>query len=506
MSKIIKYYPETITQYNYINNLKLLKQKMWKSTINNFFSNKTDISNLFVMTEFFMKKIKLYKYSYNYLNKLVIPENILNIIKKNISLKDIPDFIPSKFIFDNITNDKLIDSIILSKMNKNFGFDLNMEFVLLQNFIINELSSFIQQNIDCKENISNIKSFNEIMKFHNMLVLFSKNNNDIILFNEYLLIVFTDNYILFLLNDKYLNNFLLLVNGKIYLKNNDIKMVKISKKVYIDNEIMYKCYGYIKNANQSQIFNYSIDTNLIIKNIYEYMDKQTKLNIKFHETIFHKKKISISKYIKNECEFEEYYNYNTKLKQIVSQCMIKGNEKNGSELRFRGKYTGISSNCQNIKKTITIEDKIVYEKEGDKIKTNLLVDKKKYFNRTEMIIGYKVAKSANGELRIVKLGITTDAQIVVPIDEEYFINHNKERCDKAIVMDIQYPNREEEISVVPYEMIAYSYIYENNNFDYKVGMEVIPDAFNSNEDVGCAQGIHYFQSRLDVFKAYIDNK
>lgn len=138
--------------------------------------------------------------------------------------------------------------------------------------------------------------------------------------------------------------------------------------------------------------------------------------------------------------------------------------------------------------------------------TNLLIDKKKYINRDEIIIGWKVAKSIEGEHRIIKLGIMMDAQIVRPIDEEYFITHNKERCDKAIVMDIQLLNKDEEITVVPNEMVAYSYVYksDNTNFCYKVGEEVLPDSFNSDENIGCAQGIHYFQNRMDLFKAYID--
>ena len=178
---------------------------------------------------------------------------------------------------------------------------------------------------------------------------------------------------------------------------------------------------------------------------------------------------------------------------------------NDTGLRYRGKYSGTSEDGKNISKTITIDDKIVYNKKGDETITNLLVDKKKYLNRTEIIIGWKVGKSIENELRIIKLGIIPDAQIIRPIDEEYFISHNKERCDKAIVMDIQLPIENEEISVVPNELEAYSYIYKstNTNFKYKIGQEVFPDSFNFDENISCAQGIHFFQNRIDVFKAYV---
>ena len=73
-------------------------------------------------------------------------------------------------------------------------------------------------------------------------------------------------------------------------------------------------------------------------------------------------------------------------------------------------------------------------------------------------------------------------------------------------MDIQLPNVDEEISVVPNELVAYSYVYKSfeTNFCYKVGEQVIPDSFNLDENIGCAQGIHYFQNRLDLFSAYVD--
>ena len=514
MTDLIMYYPETLTQYNYFINLKLLRQKMWKPSINKNLENKTDITNLFGMTEYYRKQLMMYNYSYIIWDKFVIPENISDIIKKNSFLKDISYFIPEKFIFNNRIYDKSVNSII-HKINKNYTVDSSIEYILLKKFIINELSSFFPQNfnnfnnIDKKENVlDSIKSLQDFMILENIIILFSKNNNDIILFNEYLLMVFTNDYILILPNNKFLNqnDYLLLVNGKIYIKNDDMKMVEYSKKEYINNDTIYTSYGYIKNLTETQIFNCSINTNMVIKNIYNYTNKETKLNIKFYGIIFNKEGINIFKFNKNGCEFEEYINHNTNYRQIVSQCMIGGKENNGSELRYRGKYTETSLNNKNIKKTITFGDKIVYEKEGDETINNLLVDKKKYFNRTEMIIGYKVAKSVKGELRIVKLCITTDAQIIIPIDEEYFINHCKERCDKAIVMDIQLPNKNEEISVVPNEMVAYSYVYKSgkNVFEYKIGNEVIADSFNSNEDIGCAQGIHYFQSRSNLFEAYID--
>ncbi len=175
-------------------------------------------------------------------------------------------------------------------------------------------------------------------------------------------------------------------------------------------------------------------------------------------------------------------------------------------IRYRGKYTGTSQDGKPFKKTIHIDDKLKYLLEGDEVKVDLLDNKKR--TNDEGIIVYKIAKSEYGDLRIVKLFVPPDAKIVRPIDSEYFINFGKERCDKAIVMDIQLPIKDEEKSVVPEEMTAYSYIHKingSNNFEYKVGQEVYPDSFNPDENIGCANGLHFYQDRLTIFKAFIDN-
>jgi hypothetical protein len=62
----------------------------------------------------------------------------------------------------------------------------------------------------------------------------------------------------------------------------------------------------------------------------------------------------------------------------------------------------------------------------------------------------------------------------------------------------------DEISVVPHETVAYSYVYSNGpKFEYKIGQLVKPDGFNANPDIGCAKGIHFFRSKENLFKSYI---
>ena len=78
----------------------------------------------------------------------------------------------------------------------------------------------------------------------------------------------------------------------------------------------------------------------------------------------------------------------------------------------------------------------------------------------------------------------------------------KERCDRAFVLDIQEPNLDEQLTVVPKEKLAKSYIYDKITY-YKVGELVLPDGFSDNLDLACGQGIHYHRDRRAVFKMWI---
>lgn len=500
MADVIKCYPKTLSEFNFNNKLKINKQKKWKSTIDYKFLINIDIYNLVNVTKYLKYKCNSNGYTQLPFEKITIPQNLINIIFKNINSTNITlDFISAKFAY-NIQNDNELNMLMINKINKNFGSNLDEKLLLLKKIVFNELAFFFP-NTNEKKDFFLMEQINDSI---NPIIIYSKNYKDYMLIFDFVIIILTDNYILIIPNEVLEeDSYILIVNGKTYLKSKNLMMVNVVKKEFVSNDCIYRNYGYIKTNTQKQIFNYSINSNLDRNEFYDYSNKETKLELKLFRKVFTKKNIHLTKYIKNECEFEEYNDYNNNFRHIISQCMINNND---TGLRYRGKFTGTSQNDKNISRIITFDDKIVYNKEGDETTTNLLVDKKKYLNRTEMIIGWKVAKSIKGEQRIIKLGIMPDAKIVRPIDEEYFITYNKERCDKAFVMDIQLPIADKEISVVPNEMVAYSYVYKSDltNFDYKVGQEVIPDSFNSDENIGCAQGIHYFQNRMDLYKAYIE--
>jgi hypothetical protein len=509
MTDVINCYPETLHKFNFNNKLIFNKQKKWKPSIDFKFLLKSNIYDLVNMYKHMKDKCYLDRYVKFPIEKITIPQKLIDIIKKNTSSTNITfDFIPCTFAF-NLQKNEINDlfQMMFHKIIKNYGINLDEKYLLLKKIVFNELAYFFPNFMEKNQSLKQMEQMEQIVQMVDSIspiIINSKDNKGFILIFDFVIMVMTDNYILIIPNeDGAEDHYMLIVNGKTCLRTNNLLMVDIIKKEFVSNDVVYRNYGYIKTNNQKKIFDYSIDSNLDINEIYDYSNKETKLEIKLFGKTFTKKNIHISKYTKNECEFEEYYDYNNDFRHIISQCMINDNN---TGLRYRGKFTGTSYGDKNISRIITFDDKIVYNKEGDETITNLLVDKKKYLNRTEMIIGWKVAKSIEGEKRIIKLGIIPDAKIVRPIDEEYFITYNKERCDKAIVMDIQLPIADTEISVIPNEMVAYSYVYKSDitNFDYKVGQEVIPDSFNSDENIGCAQGIHYFQNRMDLFKAYID--
>ena len=279
-------------------------------------------------------------------------------------------------------------------------------------------------------------------------------------------------------------------------------IILVSSNGYAHSKLVFE-YGVIgvnsliKTNKLTQILNGKLVPDNTVEITYKYKD-----NIKTQMFMFHKKFSNGDEYEiynKNGLIVQTKYNWAQKYSHIISQCTIT-DDKTG--LRFRGKVEIQDKEKGSVSKKLTLNDKIQYEKSGEQV----LIDKLSNIRiSNEIIIGWKAVKNANGEKRILKLGIPPDARTVIPIDEEYYLNNQKERADQAIVMDIQMPDEEDEISVVPHEIVAYSYVYSNGpRFEYKIGQLVKPDGYNDNPDVGCAKGIHFFRTKANLFKSYIN--
>lgn len=506
------------------------------------------------------------KLKYVYFDFIELSPKLKNLLEKKTS-NMIMDFYPTKTIeeFDNIdflfdrsipvdSIKKMIFRNIFDNNIKNvFGFDPNFKINILTKQVFIELNEFL--DFDAGQQQFHHQSILHIMhqiNNKNVKVIFSKDYKNMILFNEFFNIIFNNNYIYSKPNLKTIENQKDKKEENYFLMTN--KYINIKSKCFLADIYFNKdqIYGTIKNSKKQHIFNLTISDNYVINKKYKYENYKSRIKINFNGFIDYFSGIEKNYYTKLNCYFQEYFNPKTKLLKTISICNLtnffkKNNideniynnttthitnnnltnssvatdttattdttdttdttNKTTSNLRYRGKITQTTNlETNNTNKTIKYGDNIVFKKEENKI----LIDK---LNRTkrktdEFVIGYKVAKSINDEIRIIKLGIPPDANIVSPIDIEYFVNGYKERCDKAIVMDIQLPIIDTEISVVPNENVAYSYIYEPNSiqnyFEYKIGQEVIPDTFDSNEDIGCSNGIHYYQDRKVLFNIYIN--
>jgi hypothetical protein len=467
-------------------------------------------------------------------NYIEIPENIKSCLKKKLNF-EIKDFYPIKYIinsYDNIyynshncdqdhnhdhnynpetENNKVLNFLREFEyyLHSSFGLDMTPELVKLLNCVYKEFETFINCNTTSNNNPPiNMSSFmSNVYDKNSFFTINSKDYKQMIFVSPHMVKVLTDQYVLIIPNNSsYGENFMIITDKQIYIKNlQDIINIKISHDI---SNGKYTSWGYFKTETKKELFNFKINNKLELEQNYIYDNKETKTKLQYWNFTDYLNN-EYSKWIKQNCEFEEYYNPDNKFRHIISQCMITNNSSgSGSDtgLRYRGKYTESNQNGKLIKKTIHLDDELKYSKEGEKVSIDTL--ERKSNKKDDFTIGYKVAKSELGDIRIVKLAIFPDAKIVRPIDEEFFITFGKERCDKAIVMDIQLPNRDEEISVVPEELSAFSYVHKQmdktNKFEYKVGQEVLPDNFDPDENIGCAQGIHFYQDRITVFKAFID--
>lgn len=461
----------------------------------------------YIQNEFKQKKYSVLPWKY-----FELPEQISNILESKFSITQYK-FYNSKYVINNNLNESIMNLIIknifpfnntiqitLFLRNIKYIFEeLNLNFGLFKPRFNSDLDLDLGFDLDIESQI--ILKFELIKNLYlNSIQIYSSDFSQVIIINQLETILISKNFILSfnkLSNQNY--NFIFINNNTFYsnLPNNIILYLKYSLDLNMVNS-----YGFIKNKEKKELINITSDSNGDFKVKYNFVNVETKLKIK-SSSISKSSGEQICIYNKLGCDFFEYYNPNKKIHNIISQC---AGEDSKTGLRYRGQYSQKNQSNGKIRRTITYNDEIKFDKEGSEIKVDLLENQPP--NPDEFVIGWKIAKSAGGELRIIKLGIQPEAKKIRPIDEEYFITFGKERCEKAIVMDIQLPDYEKEISVVPEELSAFSYVYRtepNLKFEYKVGSEVFPDKFDPNEDIGCSQGIHYYRDRSKVFKAFVDD-
>lgn len=387
-----------------------------------------------------------------------------------------------KFKVMRLINNNLLNELALFDESKQ-----NLA-IYLKNFIDSEIISSIGLNrID--QNL--VKSMLNIDETNKPILVYGKNLLDSIILNKYIGIFFCSNYIIVICM---FSNVVIVINNSKFLviKGNSYALNKVSvedsnlviNSILKTDKIYQITKGKTKDDNTVEIF-------------YKYKNNLGTNIFTFHKKFSNGDEFEI--YNKNGLLVQTKYNWASKVENIISQCTIT-DEKTG--LRYRGKVEIENKERNQVSKKLSLNDETQYEKSGEQV----LVDKLSNLRLSnEMIIGWKAVKNANGEKRILKLGIPSDARTVIPIDEEYYLNNQKERADQAIVMDIQIPDEQDEISVVPHETVAYSYVYSNGPcFEYKIGQLVKPDGFNDNPDIGCSQGIHFFRSKANLYKSYIN--
>lgn len=438
--------------------------------------------------------------------------------------EDIPRYLPLKMDFNNVPN---IYDII------------SFDYIMLPSYIVNNLkyyhdinvNKFIPKYITTSEiirnklenimiNNSNIMYYNylcnkigrEFTNFSNHIppdtttinlqnnALVDENGNIIFINSNIILLIIND---ILYITDTNTNNFIMASSKVNYIEMNDSiavfkvfsnlgeKAKAISSTKSIGNVIM-------KNNRAVQYLTYTINKDTDITTSYYFQNNESNLKMLYYGCEKHYG--DIEEYsIKNNLHVNHTYTHATKISKLISQCMM--NDMN-TGMRYRGTYEELKENNTMKKKTLTKDDELIYNKENNIV----LVDKINNMSlKEDIVIGWKVAKSLSGEKRIIKLAIPIDAIKIKPIDKEYFNTRGKERCNKAIVMDIQFA-MEEEISLVPTEMEAYSYIFNEtiDRFKYTVGTEVVPDMFDDDINESCTNGIHYYRDRQNVFDVYIN--
>ena len=389
-------------------------------------------------------------------------------------------------IKDNNLIYELMNNIFLAYYdNISFLFDINN--INLINTISDEFKSCLSTNKLITNNILMINFINNIKDSKKILLKLQNKSSNYL--NSYVLIM-NDGYVIFDSNIIITS----IANNIIIINKNNIKLISDNTvcNMFLSSK---QIIAYAYNSSFSNIIKSSISDDK--QNIsYNYKCKITGKKIN-HYTELLNNGTDISIETCNINNFVKYSIHTNDITNIISQCTITDNT---TGLRHRATHNRSSNSSNNSSNTIIkFDNNIEYHKEDSQVKVDNLNNK---FPKNESFIGYKLCKSQNGEKRIVKLFIPEDAEVVLPIDSDFLTCNFKERASKAIVMDILLVDEDKEVSVVPEELVAYSYIYDDITFEYKVGIEVFPDSFDKDESNGCGNGIHFFRNKKSVIETY----
>ena len=406
-----------------------------------------------------------------------IPDNVSKKLKYLYKI-DFTRFVPKHIDIQETFFSKLVSVMLGYSGNSHARLE---DIAFIQTKLLKEFISF-SNHFTILDTPRYHDNNNVMVDIHNNMILVN-NNFVLLLINDIIVICKNNDIIMFSSNINYFESTDSTLIFKIFL--NDPR----DKENMIVNTVMNSPHKKI------QYMTYNINNIGDLTTTYYYEKYETNLKIVSH-TLEKSNGDIKEKMVKNGMYIEHNYNKNKDISKLISQCMYQDN----IGLHYRGKYEEIKSK-DTLNKTLTRDDTIIYNKENN----NVLIDTINEIElKEDIIIGWKAAKSVNNEIRIIKLAIPMDAKKIRPIDKEYFYTKGKERCNKAIVMDIQLP-MEEEISLVPSEMSAYSYIFnENGRFVYTIGKEVVPDTFDEDENESCTHGIHFYRNRQSVFDVYVN--
>lgn len=422
---------------------------------------------------------------YNVFDTNTLYYNIPPVIYLPDEYKYIMNYFVPKYCLSDLLPHNVILEIITNKMHRIFN-HIHPNIMIMINEFLSENKSYIETIHDT---MTKMKQLNNDYKFY-----MDYNCNIMMVLND-ITIILTFNSIVFFkatMETVYISN--TCDTHQICCRLDDMTLMYNATKHNFKSIVKTGCRQCnIVNIYDNMDITYDDNNKMFVK--LEYHNNNTKVNLQSN-TLKLDNGDYYNIYNKNGLNVTITHNALDNKTITISQCMMTGDD----GLRFRGNYTETRQNDKITDKVIKKDDTILYNKENNIILVDSINNMK---IRDDILIGWKAVKNEYGDWRIIKLGIYPDAMVIRPMNEEFFNTFDKERCDKAIVMDIQLPTKDEEISIISEEKQAISCIYNKKPLIYILGQEVIPDSYDNNPDNGCSNGIHFFRNRMSVFNAYI---
>ena len=221
--------------------------------------------------------------------KINIPENLKLLLCNKFKI-NINDFYFQEYFYDDSFGDKIsyIDMYFNNFMNRSFEMTSLQELIKLFNLIFSEIAYTLNPKSQSQSQSQSQVQMQKLVQKNHFLVINSRDFKEIMVVQKSIILIITQDYMLFVPTNnsntsELLESYTFIFNKQIYFKFQDkIMNCKFKQENFesISNSIGY---GFIKDKNIQELFNFKINNNFEIEQNIQYQNMENNITIKSYD-------------------------------------------------------------------------------------------------------------------------------------------------------------------------------------------------------------------------------